>query len=451
MEDQDAQPDIHAALADMLQSMSDDGQFEVDAVLKEGPVEQTQRVYRRRASGGRPGPSGGRGPFIRKYIRLDSDLGGIYRLLNDAYEHGRHLEHLPQVYTCNEIGDQLVVLMEYVPGRTLAQCVSDCTNGRERLDLAIRTFPLLCDAAQELHSAFERPIVHRDLTPTNVMVSDAPCNVTLIDFGISRTYKPEADSDTAYLGTRPYAPPEQYGFGQTDVRSDIYALCAILFFCLAGKPMTRHDRTTGFKIPGIADEMSHVIATACSLDARDRYASCADLKRAFHLAATWASTDARSATAWTDTDAKNAAARPNAKGAASQEAFHTGQPDTSEPFPASPFSHIPTWLGRTWNVFVTMTVVLFDAAIVDAVPTMNMHGQPRWYSAFYLVFTLVLFTTPGYFMLDKRRLRARLGRTKSPSIQRQLATCALIIAADAAFLFVSNCLFTALGLMPPIQ
>ena len=48
--------------------------------------------------------------------------------------------------------------------------------------------------------------------------------VKVIDFDSSRFYKAEGDSDTRLLGTEKYAPPEQYGFSQTDCRSDIYSM-----------------------------------------------------------------------------------------------------------------------------------------------------------------------------------------------------------------------------------
>ena len=57
-------------------------------------------------------------------------------------------------------------------------------------------------------------------------------SLVIIDLGIAHVWRDGADADTVKFGTRPYAPPEQYGFGQTSVRSDIDALGALLFFCL---------------------------------------------------------------------------------------------------------------------------------------------------------------------------------------------------------------------------
>lgn len=86
-------------------------------------------------------------------------------------------------------------------------------------------------------------MIHRDLKPSNIIVTGANytpddgltfSSLVIIDLGIARVWRDGADADTVKFGTRPYAPPEQYGFGQTSVRSDVYALGALLFFCLTG-------------------------------------------------------------------------------------------------------------------------------------------------------------------------------------------------------------------------
>ncbi|MZJ26328.1 hypothetical protein GT516_00170 [Collinsella sp. BIOML-A4] len=92
-------------------------------------------------------------------------------------------------------------------------------------------------------------VIHCDLKPSNIIVSgvryaaDAGMtfsSLVIIDLGIAHVWRDGADADTVKFGTRPYAPPEQYGFGQTSVRSDIDALGALLFFCL-----TRTDPKPG--------------------------------------------------------------------------------------------------------------------------------------------------------------------------------------------------------------
>ena len=66
-------------------------------------------------------------------------------------------------------------------------------------------------------------ILHRDIKPSNLLLA-ADGHIRLIDFDAAREEKPNVDSDTRLLGTKGYAPPEQYGFAQTDARADIYAV-----------------------------------------------------------------------------------------------------------------------------------------------------------------------------------------------------------------------------------
>ena len=78
----------------------------------------------------------------------------------------------------------------------------------------------MCDGLKELH---EQKIIHRDIKPSN-MILQADGRIRLIDFDAARIFKDNKATDTELLGTKDYAPPEQYGFGQTDPRSDIYSL-----------------------------------------------------------------------------------------------------------------------------------------------------------------------------------------------------------------------------------
>ena len=88
--------------------------------------------------------------------------------------------------------------------------VADALKAREIvkgrvLENSLMTAREACDALSELHESFDPPISHRDLKPSNVILSQGA--LTLIDFGIARSYDAEADVDTHRFGTRAYAPP----------------------------------------------------------------------------------------------------------------------------------------------------------------------------------------------------------------------------------------------------
>lgn len=128
-------------------------------------------------------------------------------------------EHIPQIYCVEETEDGLLVLEEYVEGELLSTYLRE-----KKLTEAecLRIAEELCEALETLHG-HTPVIIHRDIKPSNVVIGKNGV-VKLIDFDSSRLYKEEVEEDTRILGTERFAPPEQYGFSQTDCRSDIYSL-----------------------------------------------------------------------------------------------------------------------------------------------------------------------------------------------------------------------------------
>ena len=250
-------------LAEYLSALDRSDCYRVDAVLKDSPIERTERVCYVGNNGSELGP------FIRKTIARESGQGRVYEMLYHAQQVGKRFVHLPRIFECYATSSSLTVLIEFVHGNTLQEYVE--LNGPSG-HLALRIFPLVCDAVRELHEAFDPPAIHRDLTPANIIVSDS--SVTLIDLGIARIFHPEAARDTTYFGTRAYAPPEQFGFGQTDVRSDVYAMGKVLRYCVAGG---EDDATTA----PVYQRVEAVINKATKLDPAQRYQSINELKAAF--------------------------------------------------------------------------------------------------------------------------------------------------------------------------
>jgi len=122
------------------------------------------------------------------------------------------------------------ILREYVEGKTLWEQKQENPFSQE----TVRCVGLeLCGILKYLHSQ-NPPVIHRDIKPQNVVIRGDE-SLALIDLGISRLYVEGARSDTVFCGTQDFAPPEQYGFLQTDCRSDIYSLCILLAWMLTGK------------------------------------------------------------------------------------------------------------------------------------------------------------------------------------------------------------------------
>lgn len=135
------------------------------------------------------------------------------------------------------------VCREYIEGISLEQYILKTRITQNILtDIAIK----LARAMQSLHG-LEPPVIHRDIKPSNIIVKEDG-DIALIDLGISRVFKENETADTTFWGTEEYAPPEQYGFQQTDVRSDIYSYGVVLTWMLTGNtalienPATRLEK-----------------------------------------------------------------------------------------------------------------------------------------------------------------------------------------------------------------
>ncbi|MBR1421290.1 MAG: serine/threonine protein kinase [Selenomonadaceae bacterium] len=137
----------------------------------------------------------------------------LYQLLKKI-----QCQFLPEIYRLVESDGYLYIVEEQINGETLAQIVE--YKGFLSETSAAKILLQICECLKELHL---RKIVHRDLKPSNIMLTKDN-QIKLIDLGISRIEKDFVESDTDVLGTKGYAPPEQFGFQQTDARSDIYSL-----------------------------------------------------------------------------------------------------------------------------------------------------------------------------------------------------------------------------------
>jgi len=140
------------------------------------------------------------------------------------------LEHanLPRIRETVLMANCFYVIEEYIDGSTLRDLIeADGALGKVK---SLYIITQLCDVLSYLHNQ-PTPIIHRDISPANIMVN-RDGTVKLLDFDIAREYKPDAARDTEVIGTRHFAPPEQYGFTQSDPRSDIYSLGILLAYML---------------------------------------------------------------------------------------------------------------------------------------------------------------------------------------------------------------------------
>lgn len=196
------------------------------------------------------------------YVRriLSEDQGSVYELLS-----GRKTPHVPYVaMVCKE--DGCICSYEYyIQGETLAAML-DKSSIEE--SVALDYILQLCDALKCIHGY---GIIHRDIKPENIIITPEGY-LYLTDLGIGRIQKGDAQRDTVLLGTKGYAAPEQYGFAQSSVASDIYAAGVLLNVCLTGKFPSE-------KMPENR-RLYHIVKVCTKMDPKERYSSSDGLRSA---------------------------------------------------------------------------------------------------------------------------------------------------------------------------
>ena len=186
--------------------------------------------------------------------------------------------HIPKVFDKFIFQGKYYLSMEYVQGEDMGKLIQDRGTIEEKWVAAWGA--QMATVLYYLHRQ-NPPIVFRDVKPSNIMIVND--QVKLIDFGIARLFTSAKKGDTMRIGSPGYAPPEQYG-GQTDPRSDIYALGVTLHHAATGYDPTVSQ--TPFVTPParsinpkVSAEMEALITRSTQLDPDKRYQNCLDMKR----------------------------------------------------------------------------------------------------------------------------------------------------------------------------
>ncbi|MFI7661840.1 protein kinase [Micromonospora parva] len=178
------------------------------------------------------------------------------------------------------------LVMEYVEGEPLSARV----RAVRRLDPAT-TMSVLAQAADALHTAHLAGIVHRDVKPGNLLVK-ADGTVVLVDFGIARSrHMAGLTAANMVLGTASYMSPEQATGQPVSAATDVYALGAVAYFCLAGQPPFHGDNPLAVALRHAQEEpaalpadtppaVAAVVARALAKRPEDRFGSAAELAAA---------------------------------------------------------------------------------------------------------------------------------------------------------------------------
>jgi pimeloyl-ACP methyl ester carboxylesterase/tRNA A-37 threonylcarbamoyl transferase component Bud32 len=199
--------------------------------------------------------------------------------------------HIVPLIDSGTAGDLLYYITPFVPGASLADRLR--SQGRVPLEEALR---ITRDVGEALDYAHRNGVVHRDIKPGNILISDGQAIVT--DFGIARAVRGDAEtaltSTGIVMGTLLYISPEQLRAGsEIDGRTDIYSLGCVLYEMLIGRPP--FEGTTeqvirahalerpvppGERAPGLPGAVNTAVMRALEKDPSKRFASAAEFAEA---------------------------------------------------------------------------------------------------------------------------------------------------------------------------
>ena len=229
------------------------------------------------------------GRFYVKKI-LDVYSADVYK---DLQAHP--IPGIPRIIDSWEEDRHLVIIEEYISGVTLRDMIESTSSPAADTDLREvltverigRYMSDLCEILERLHE-HNPPLIHRDIKPSNIIITSCG-NVMLLDFNAARFYsgEPGRESDTRLLGTKGYAAPEQYGFGESSPQTDLYSIGRVLQECVDVLPKTDIDSGNHIGRQKSASEkitdphtFDSVIQKCTQMTPSKRYSSAAALKNA---------------------------------------------------------------------------------------------------------------------------------------------------------------------------
>ena len=177
------------------------------------------------------------------------------------------------------------LVMAFVEGDPLSSRVKEGPLG------VPETMAIVAQAADALHAAHENGIVHRDVKPGNLIVKPTGA-VILVDFGVARsTAMTSVTGLNAIVGTALYMAPEQVAKGNLTPATDIYALGAVAYHCIAGRPPFDGDNALQVALRHLEDEpdplpahvpyeVRELIARAMAKQPADRFQSAEEFAQA---------------------------------------------------------------------------------------------------------------------------------------------------------------------------
>ena len=217
---------MDTTLQDALVGRVVDGRYHVESLIARGGMATVYLALDRRLE---------RDVALKvMHDNLAGDPDFVSRLVREARSAARLTSpHVVQVFDQGADGPWLYLAMEYLPGRTLRDVLA------QRGALTVReALSVMGPVLEALGAAHRAGIVHRDVKPENVILTDDG-RIKVADFGLARAAAAPVTGggpDARLLGTAAYLPPELVSRGVADARADIYAAGVMLFEALTGRP-----------------------------------------------------------------------------------------------------------------------------------------------------------------------------------------------------------------------
>lgn len=255
---------------------------------------------------------------------------------------------IPRILEYYEYDSQLIIIEDYISGQSLEELIH---NNTLTLKDIIHYCIEICSILHKLHG-LQPPIVHRDIKPSNIIVTEYK-HVILLDFNAAKFFSDSSSSDTILLGTKGYAAPEQYGFGSSTPKTDIYAMGILL------KELTS-------SLPNIPHSLAKIIEKCTELNPSDRYDTIDDLS--------------------------NALLR-----------FLSTQKTPSSPLSYHKFLPPGFRTCTTWKMILASLNYLFFFWISISLEVEDTYGAALWFERIfcYIMFLSVVFATCNYLNIQK--------------------------------------------------
>ena len=238
---------------------------------------------------------------LKRVLPHLADRPEFTRMLVHEARIAARLQHdnIAQIYDLGHVGDTYFLTMEYVAGVELS-VLCELADTRHRAPLPLgQVARIVLDVCAGLHHAHRardtlgRPLglVHRDISPQNVMVTPEGI-AKIIDFGVAKATEEASDTITGALkGKHAYMSPEQVRGRPVDARSDQFAVGILLWELLTWQRLFRRDAdfltvsavvedeapSVSSQRPGLPERLDHMVARALEKDPDDRYPSCEEL------------------------------------------------------------------------------------------------------------------------------------------------------------------------------